>query len=306
MFQRFMGGLLASVLAAGAPALAVAQDRDEEEGLSFEADALFVFQGDANLERSGTFSANRSFASIGAELPLGERASIEFEAGFGGTDYDFSGVSGFPLANELGWVQQNEISLRFSYSASDRLEFFLEPGLSLNGESGADSGDGTTSELLAGFTWQFNPRLIIGPGVGLFESLVGDDDVIPILLVDWQISDSVSLSTARGLAASRGPGLTLSWQANDAWSFGIQGRFEDVQFRLDNNHGAASGGVAEEAYTPIVATASWRPTEMIEVMGFAGVATGGEFTLYDASGKELSTQTYDDASLFGLVATIRF
>ncbi|MCA3438272.1 MAG: hypothetical protein INF48_13250 [Rhodobacter sp.] len=306
MFHRFMGALLASALAAGAPAIAVAQDQDEEEGLSFEADALFVFQGDANLETSGKFSANRSFASIGAEMPLGERASLEFEAGFGGTNYDFSGVSGFPLANELGWVQQNEISLRFSYSASDRLEFFLEPGLSLNGESGADSGDGTTSELLAGFTWQFNPRLIIGPGVGLFESLVGDDDVIPILLIDWQISDTVSLSTARGLAASRGPGLTLSWQANDVWSFGLQGRLEDVQFRLDNNHGAASGGVAEEAYTPIVATASWRPNERMEVMGFAGVATGGEFTLYDSKGTELSTQTYEDASLFGLVATLRF
>ncbi|MCA3449881.1 MAG: hypothetical protein INF92_05820 [Rhodobacter sp.] len=306
MFHRFMGALLASALAAGAPAIAVAQDQDEEEGLSFEADALFVFQGDANLETSGKFSANRSFASIGAEMPLGERASLEFEAGLGGTNYDFSGVSGFPLANELGWVQQNEISLRFSYSASDRLEFFLEPGLSLNGESGADSGDGTTSELLAGFTWQFNPRLIIGPAVGLFESLVGDDDVVPILLIDWQISDTVSLSTARGLAASRGPGLTLSWQANDVWSFGLQGRLEDVQFRLDNNHGAASGGVAEEAYTPVVATASWRPNERMEVMGFAGVATGGEFTLYDSKGTELSTQTYEDATLFGLVATLRF
>ena len=307
MFRRYLGGLLASALIAGAPALALAQDQDEDEGLSFEADALFVFQGETDLQNnSGKFSANRAFASVGAEMPLGERASVEFEAGFGGTDYDFSGVSGFPLANELGWVRENEISLRFSFSASDRLEFFLEPGMSLSGESGADSGDSTTSEILGGFTWQFSPRLILGPGVGFFENLEGDDDIIPILLVDWQINDSLSLSTARGLAASRGPGLALNWQANEVWRFGFQGRFEDVQFRLDNNHGTASGGVAEEAYTPLVATASWQPNERMEVMGFAGLATGGEFTLFDSNGKELSKRTYDDATLFGLVATLRF
>ena len=307
MFHRYLGGLLASALLAGAPALAVAQDRDEGQGLSFEADTLFVFQGETDLENnSGKFSANRALASISAEMPLGERASVAIEAGFGGTDYDFSGVSGFPLANELGWVRQNEISLRFSYSASDRLELFLAPGMSLDGEAGADSGDSTTSNLLGGFTWQFSPRLTIGPGVGFFESLEGDDDIIPILLVDWQISDRLSLSTARGLAASRGPGLTLNWQANDAWRFGFQGRFEDVQFRLDNNHGTASGGVGEEAYTPLVVTASWQPNDMIEVMGFAGLAAGGEFTLFDSNGKELSKRTYDDATLFGLVATLRF
>lgn len=41
-------------------------------------------------------------------------------------------------------------------------------------------------------------------------------------------------------------------------------------------------------------------------MGFAGLATGGEFTLFDSNGKELSKRTYDDATLFGLVATLRF
>ena len=52
--------------------------------------------------------------------------------------------------------------------------------------------------LFAGIAWDINENLSIGPGFGAFTQIEDDDlDVFPILLVDWDITPKLSLSTNR-------------------------------------------------------------------------------------------------------------
>ena len=62
--------------------------------------------------------------------------------------------------------------------------------------------------------------------IGLFSGLETGLDAFPILLLDWEIVDGLSLKTGSGLGASRGPGLTLDWSVTDEWSVGLGARYE--------------------------------------------------------------------------------
>ena len=97
--------------------------------------------------------------------------------------------------------------------------------------------------------WRINEDLTVGPGIGVFDRIEDSTRVFPILLIDWNIRERWNLSTGRGLAASQGPGLTLSYNLSPAWSFGLSGRYEEVQFRLDDEGPAPGGRAARRCAT---------------------------------------------------------
>jgi long-subunit fatty acid transport protein len=188
---------------------------------------------------------------------------------------------------------------------NDRMDILVIPSLRYNAETGADLSDGQTFGVLAGVAWQINDNLWIGPGVGWFSALEDSDSVFPVLLIEWEFADNWSLSTGEGFGATQGPGLTLNWQATDAWRIGLTARYEKVRFRLDDS-GPAPGGVGEDESIPIVLGASWEPNPGMRFSAFAGVQTGGKVRLYDRGGTEIERSDYDTAPLFGMTARFRF
>ena len=120
---------------------------------------------------------------------------------------------------------------------------FVAPSIRTCGEDGASSSDSQTYGLLAAAFWQINPDLRLGPGLGVFSRLEDSARVFPILAIDWNFGERWNLSTGRGLAASQGPGLTLSYELTSNWSLALAGRYEEVEFRLDKD-GPNPGGIA--------------------------------------------------------------
>ena len=147
--------------------------------------------------------------------------------------------------------------------------------------------------------------LTIGPGIGVFSRLEDGTKFFPILAIDWNISERWNLSTGRGLAASQGPGLTLSYQLNPAWSFGLTGRYEEIEFRLDRE-GETPNGIGRDESFPLVLSARLDPNSKVSLSMFMGVELGGSLTLMDESGKTISESDYDPAALFGATFAFRF
>ncbi|MBT8076556.1 MAG: transporter, partial [Gammaproteobacteria bacterium] len=114
-----------------------------------------------------------------------------------------------------------------------------------------------------------------------------------------------NLSTGRGLAASRGPGLTLSYKLNDDWSLGLAGRYEDQEFRLDDK-GVAPGGIGRDQSVPLVFNASLTPNSKLNFNVFAGVEFAGKLKIKDADDVVVEESKYDPAPIFGATAQIRF
>jgi hypothetical protein len=227
---------------------------------------------------------------------------VGISIGGGNSDYSFSDLHG-----EAPWdkIEDRRVSFSGRFAFGETGTIFVIPTLRFNGESGASSSDSLGWGLLGGVAWRIDENLTIGPGIGVFDRIEDSTRVFPILLVDWKISERWSLSTGRGLAASQGPGLTLGYQLSKVWSFGLTGRYEEIQFRLDDQ-GPAPGGVGTDQSIPLVLGAAWKPNPRVGFSVFAGVEFGGELELKSANGQVLSSQEYDPAPIIGATFAFKF
>jgi hypothetical protein len=264
-----------------------------------------AWMSSAGLASGGDVSSNRWFVQPGASYLGADWGSVGFAVGYGEASYDFSGGAGLGGGEPWNRIRELQVSVPIRIEASARTEIFVIPSLRYDAESGASLSDGQTWGVLAGVSWDISDRLRLGPGIGWFSKLEESDSVIPIVLIDWEISERWSLTTGELFGATRGPGLSLNWQASEDWQIGLTARYESIQFRLDDN-GPAPGGVGEDEFVPIVLGARWEPNPLFRASVFAGVQTGGKLRLYDKAGTRIAESDYDTAPLFGMTARLRF
>lgn len=295
MIRRLLPAFL---LLAAAPSLAQPQDMPR---WTSRASGLVAATGKTDLQDGGSFSWSRWFVEGGVSRTMSPRRSHGATVGIGQSFYDFrsDGITGADLTlNEF----QIAAPIRFELGAGGA---FVIPSLSYAGEDGVSFDDGTTYGLLTGVAWRLGPSLVIGPGLGVFSSHNRDAEAFPFLILDWAITDRLKLGTGSLLAATRGPGLSLSYTVSDAWSLGVSARDEAFEFRMDDS-GDYPGAVGIDRNLSVILTASYRPNPQISLTGFAGVLTEGELEFEDRDGDQLALDSYDPAPVFGLAFDIRF
>lgn len=262
------------------------------------AQAAIVFQPESSLDTGEDVQVTRSFIEGGISRAWASGWRAKLSVGYGEDEYDFSGNAGFGGSDPWGRVRELRFSAFLQYAFDDRWTLFGIPSLRFNAEPGASLNDGRTEGLLAGAGYRLSDRLTIGPGLGVFSELEDDTSVFPILIIDWQITDRLSLETGRGFAASRGPGLRLVWVQSPRWQFALGGRYEKLRFRLDDQ-GVAPGGVGEDTAVPLYAMAEFRYSPDIKFSLFGGTRVGGELRLEDASGHRLRESDLSSTPFFG-------
>jgi hypothetical protein len=274
--------------------------------VSFSADGGIAFQSGTDLKDSdGSFSVNRWFVSAGVTWAWDFRNSIGLTAGGGASSYDFDELTGFGIDGPWEEIEDTRISVIGRFGFGEKGSLIIIPSARYNGENNSKTSDGRTYGLFAAAAWRIRQGLTLGPGIGVFSRLEDGTRIFPILVIDWDISERWNLSTGRGLAASQGPGLTLSYEMNERWSLGVSGRFENVEFRLDER-GPAPGGVGRDKSFPLVASANWDPNPVIRLSLFAGIELGGKLKLKDAQDVLLEESEYDPAAVFGGTFELRF
>lgn len=278
-----------------------AGQRSTDQGWRIGLDAGGVHRFNADLDDGGSFDRTTwimRFSATRAWTPsLRAGLSLSYE-------HD---RYGFDMAGEEPWgnIRTLGISLPVTYRPGGNWSVFALPRLRYSAETDADLGDGREAGLLAGASYRVNERLSIGPGLGVFSELGSGTDVFPILLVNWQMTDTLSLETGRGLAASRGPGLTLRWAPAGDWSFGLGARYEKRRFRLDDED-AAPGGIGMDKAVPVALTATWKPAPRVELNLLAGAELGGNLRVETDSGRRLVSEDYDTAAFAGAVLSMKF
>lgn len=272
----------------------------------FKIDGGGAHQSNADLDDAeGAFEVDRWFVSAGLDYGWSRRDSIGVSVGVGNSDYDFDDGTDFGGSAPWEEIEDSRVSIVGRFGFGETGSMIIVPSLRQYAEDGASSSDSQTYGLLAAAFWRLSDTLTIGPGLGVFSRLEDSTRVFPILAIDWDISEHWNLSTGSGLAASQGPGLTLSYRLNPAWSFGLTGRYEEVEFRLDED-GPTPNGIGRDEALPLVISARLEPSPKISFAVFMGVELGGSLTLMDESGKEIAKSDYDPAALFGATFDFRF
>jgi len=272
----------------------------------FKADGGIVHQADTDLkDGGGGFAVDRWFVSGGVDYVWDQRTSLGFSVGGGKSNYEFDDLTGIGGGVPWSEIEDSRASVTGRFGFGKSAVVLISPTIRSNGEDGADSGDSTTYGVFAAVAWRLNENLTIGPGVGVFTRLEDSARIFPVLAIDWNISDRWNLSTGRGLASSQGPGLTLSYELNDDWSFGLAGRYEDIEFRLDDE-GPAAGGVGRDQSFPLVAIATLKPNKMLTLAVFTGLELAGSLRLKNAQDVTVEESDYDPAPLFGATFEFRY
>lgn len=269
------------------------------------AQGAIVVQPDSSLDTGGDMQVTRSFMEGGISRAWSSGWRSKLSVGYGEDDYDFSGSAGFGGSDPWGRVRELRLSAFMQYAFDDRWTLFGIPSLRYNAESGASLSDGRTAGLLAGAGYRVSDRLTIGPGLGVFSELEDDTSIFPILIIDWQITDRLSLETGRGFAASRGPGLRLRWAYSPRWQFALGARYEKFRFRLDDQD-SAPGGVGEEKAVPLYAMAEYSFSPDVKLSLFGGSKVGASLRLENASGQRLRESDLSNAPFFGASVRANF
>ncbi|MEM1314519.1 MAG: hypothetical protein AAGI51_08205 [Pseudomonadota bacterium] len=295
-------------VAAAAPTAALAQGGPPPGVASgpwiLSAQGGAVHQFESGIDGGGDVSVTRWFVEPSVNYGFDRRTSIGLSLGYGETTYDFSG-GGFAAGEPWDRIRDLRISAPIRFGVTDQVSAFVLPTIRWNAETGADLDDGRTEGVIAAGIWRVSDSLSIGPGFGVFSGLEDDVLLFPFLVIDWNITDRFNLGTGGGLAATQGPGLTLTYRARPDLTLGIGGRFENIEFALDDS-GIAPNGTGREQAFPVFATAEWRPLPTVGLSAVAGVEFGGELRLKSAQGRTLRKADYDPAPFLGLTGSIRF
>jgi hypothetical protein len=269
----------------------------------------YVHQFTADLDDGGDLSIERGFGVVSGNAEISPSVALGLRASWEGAWYDFDRTSVLTLGTgSQPWraVQGVQLGGRAQWKVNE--SWSLSAGLFVGaaGENDADAEDALSFGGTIAAAWRANDRLTLGGGVLAATQIEDDALVIPLLLIDWRITEGLRLSNVAGPEAyPTGAGLELICDALPSWEFGIGGRWEARRFRLDDS-GPAPKGVGEDSGLGVWFRAGYRPTERLRIDALVGVMLAEELELEDRDGRSLASDEVDPAPFVGLFASYRF
>jgi len=260
-----------------------------------------TYNFDAGLDGGGEFSLHRYYAEGGMAYLFRRDRMVSFSAGYGQDDYHFDGVAAEPWNN----IENIRAGIFCRWAFDNEWTSFMAGSVRAFGETGVQMSDALTGAIFGGASYRFSDRLSLGPGLGVVGQLDDQPLVFPIIVVDWNITEKLSLSTGGGLAATAGPGLSLSYKMTKHWNVGLVGRYENKRFRLTDDS-VAPDGVGEDRNIPVLGTLSYVLYPGTEISGLLGMNLNGRLRAEDKNGAVLYSSEYGNSVTAGLTAKIRF
>jgi hypothetical protein len=261
----------------------------------------YVYQFDADLDQGSSFNNSHLFIQGGPVYSPDHRRSVSLSVGYGFDGYDFSGNQQAPWQD----VYSLRLGVPVRWGFGRAWTIIGVPTIRFAAENSSDWDNGVTGGGFAGFSYRFSDRLTIGPGIGMLSQLEDDASIFPILIINWKITDRLSLETGRGIAATEGPGLTLNWNLNDRWDFFMGGRYEQQRFRLARDNPVPEG-IGEKSSFTLLGGTNYSFSKKIKASLVGGMDFGGELRQEDRDGNLVAKEDYDPALFLGVTFSGQF
>lgn len=291
------------------PAMLEAASQSPRLTFAFHAAQQHQFKADLR-DTPGSVAVSRTQA--GLDLIFAPADLWRVHASIAGeySHYDFSSGSRIvpaPAANPA-WTG-DPFDDMYEVSALLRATRFFESGysLTLGGSIGAAwEEDASLSNSIIGAAYlgvgyQINPRLHIMLGGGVASRLEDDPAFIPVIGINWHITEQVKLST-------EGLGLKLTSELNDDFTVGLLGQYQRRQYRLNDRHDNEhiDEGVFRDARAELAFLFAWSPDDRITLEARAGMTLWQEYEIKNHRGSRVSEEDSDPAPFLALSLNIAF
>ena len=292
--------------AAACPAIAQPGDpsREDEKPRIWEVHTTQRYRTMSDLaDRDGGMAWHESTVGISGGLFLPGPGMLRVGTEYAYTRFAFADDTRLGLAGSEPFRHVQEVRLSAHlftpWSSTWRTQLF---GAVTSGfESGAAPDNAFSGLAGLGVARRFSDRLSIGLG-GFLLGQMGSEGtiVVPILLLDWQITERLALLSRQEITLTYllNPQGRLSFEAVTSL-FGIK------QFRLDDA-GAIPGGVAGIEGFDVGGRVVWEPFPALTVDGTVGAALEQVLRIESHAGREIADVDLTDALQLSLTVRYRF
>ncbi len=260
------------------------------------------YQFEADLDKgAGKVSVGRAGADLGLSFKVGDRSRLNVKWDSEFSWYDWKDASAFSKGSKDPWedTQQHALAVQLVVPENDTWAWFVGGGAQASYERGADFGDSMTYGGQGGVRYAFSKDFALSLGVGVRTRLEEDAWVLPIIGIDWNINEKLTLSTERGT------GLKLNYKAADNLDLWLQGMYDSREFRLSDD-GAAKDGVGADRRVPVSIGVDWKVASSATITFQGGVIAWSTYKLSDDQGVKISQTDADPAAFLGLGIEFKF
>ncbi len=264
-----------------------------------------AYQFETGLDQGGDFSVSQLFLGFDATSPVSRKALLTLSLNYNTADYDFSGVPGFTGTAPWNRTQYFGITPRLFIRGTNRWNYIVAPTVGWSAETGADLSDSLIygASFIAAHT-SASRKLTIGPAVGLFRQ-VERTIFFPFLLINWKITDHLTLANPFRAGPAGPGGLELVYTPNAKWEFGGGGAARISRFRLSDD-GPVPDGVGQQSGLPLFARITRKFGPSFKLDFYVGVDVAGQLRVDDSHGNSLAVDDYDPQPIMALTFAGRF
>lgn len=271
----------------------------------------YLHEFGSDFSEGGSVSVDRAFGGAGLAVQFHPDVKGTVGLAWGGDWYRFEGDSELsPTPGAAPWsdVQALTALTRANWQIDQRWSANLGLRLGVAGESRARVKDSLTYGGDLSVSYSFGRDLTIGGGA-LVQSQIEDKPlVIPLIIVYWQVTDSIVVSNVLGPEAyPTGAGLEVAWRPDRQTELSLGARWETRRFRLDDRGDQIRReGVGEDVGLPLWARATWRLESGLRIDLVGGVSLFNEYQLDDRNGNEIASTDLDPAPFIAGFLSWRF
>ena len=229
-------------------------------------------QFNTGLDGGGSFDWYEVGGRVGALRQLTPTVSAGMSLDYSYQKWNWSNPAALGGVKPWAGINTTEIGLNLTYAPTPDLRFSVIPTIEWASESGVGTAGSAIYGGLASVTKTFSPGLTLGLGAGVFREF-DKTSALPFLVVNWKITDRLTLRNPLPAGPAGGAGLELEYAATDRWTLGVGGAWRKYRFRL-NDSGPFAGGVGQNKMIPVFAWASYAfsRTSAMDIYAFANFA----------------------------------
>lgn len=273
------------------------------EANPFQTSLRFFGQvGARSDEKNGAGSLG--FTKAGGELNVAYRLSEDYTLtlGLGATHsyYSFAGTTSLSAVSTEPFndLWQTEITPGIRIKFDDDWSGFFSGRLSFSGENNTNAGEGMEAGGFALINYRISDKLVVGGGIGASSRIEASAVIIPILSINWQVADNITLRSRR-LGAEVAVDLTKQLTT----TLGVE--FNRQSFRLSEDSRIFKGVVRDKSLSVELGVV-YRATPWLTASVFGGAMLQHSIVLDNQYGYQLGKLDAKPAPYIGGSLEFRF
>ncbi len=248
----------------------------------------FTYTADADFDDSAMGSIKVWRFDIPARYTIKtEHGDLGLGAFYEYSEYDLDNLAGTRDFNTLAF----DAVWKGMYD--ENWGYFVFGGAALSASTDTGLGNGLTGFGGAGVRYVWSEKLSLGVGAAVASRLEDDPSVLPVIALNWQISERWNLRTLNGAI------LTYDITADKTWQADIGVKYQRREYRLDSDSSVTDKMIMGEAGL------TYRFCPQFALRGFFGVAAGRNIEVRQNDNK-LGDEDVDAAPFFGVRALCTF